>query len=50
LTLSSQTKAILFNVSNVRNPGSIKLRDTLFISKLFSLTQNPAFFSEAFAV
>jgi hypothetical protein len=33
----------------IRIPGSIKLRDTLLISKLFSLTQNPAFFSEAFA-
>ena len=41
--------AILFDVSNVRNSGSIKLRDTLLISKLFSLTQNPAFFSEVFA-
>jgi hypothetical protein len=26
---------ILFVVSNVRNPGSIKLRDRLLISKLF---------------
>lgn len=40
----------LFNVSNVRSPGSIKLRDTLFISKLFSLIQNSAFFSAGFAV
>ena len=40
---------LVFNVSNVRSPGSIKLRDTLLISKQFSLTQNPAFFSAGFA-
>jgi hypothetical protein len=32
---------ILFVVSNVRNPGSIKLRDRLLISKLFFVLQNP---------
>ncbi len=29
-------RCCVFNVSNVRNPGSIKLRDTLLISKLLS--------------
>ena len=39
----------VFVVSNVRNPGSIKLRDRLLISKLFFVLQNPTFFSAGFA-
>jgi len=39
---------ILFVVSNVRIPDNIKLRDTLLISKLFSVCQNPGLLSEAF--
>ena len=45
----SSSDAVLFNVSNVRNSFWIKLRESLFISKLFFVLQNPTFFSAGFA-
>jgi lauroyl/myristoyl acyltransferase len=39
----------VFIISNVRNPVSIKLRDSLLISKLFFVLQNSASFSVGFS-